>query len=137
VYNYARVFRWSAAVEDVYAGFKEASRRAEQHVPVEGTVWVMGEPEAEIKAENRRGSVEQVASYIQGEAVHRPDRGTLSDVIFRILASSFFLLTWGTVSAAILLEWFTPTIGVSLLSLPIVVAHRFWIKAYPVAQGAI
>ncbi|KAJ7327535.1 hypothetical protein DFH08DRAFT_710349 [Mycena albidolilacea] len=121
VYNYARVFRWSAAVEDVYAGFKEASRRAEQHMPVEGTVWVMGELEAEIKAENRRGSVEQVASYIQGEAVHRPDRGTLivgSDVIFRILASSFFalLLTWGTVSAAILLEWFTPTIGLSCRS---------------------
>jgi hypothetical protein len=117
VYNYARVFRWSAAVEDVYAGFKEASRRAELHVPVEGTVWVMGDREGEINPENRCGSVEHVANYIHGEAVLKPDRGTLavgSDVIFRILASSFFalLLTWGTVSAAMILDWFTPTIGV-------------------------
>ncbi|KAJ7799199.1 hypothetical protein B0H14DRAFT_3788487 [Mycena olivaceomarginata] len=121
VYNYARVFRWSAAVEDVYAGFTEASRRAELHVPVEGTVWVTGDREGEINPENRRGSVEHVVNYIHGEAVLKPDRGTLavgSEIIFRILASSFFalLLTWGTVSAAMILDWFTPTIGLSCRS---------------------
>ncbi|KAJ6474232.1 hypothetical protein C8R45DRAFT_1160437 [Mycena sanguinolenta] len=118
VYNYARVFHWTAAVEVVCSGFSEAARRAADQMPVEGTVWVIGDG-VEIKAENRRGSTENVSSYIGGEDSHRFNfHGILSGVIFRMLASSIFalLLTWGTVSAAMIIEYLTPTIGLSCRS---------------------
>jgi acylphosphatase len=110
VYNYARLFHWTAAVEAVHSGFSEAARRAAEHMPVEGTVWVAGDG-VEIKPENRRGSLENVSNYI-GEEDGRGFRIS-SGVIFRILASSVFalLLTWGTISAAMIIEYLTPTIG--------------------------
>jgi hypothetical protein len=52
-------------VEDVYAGFKAASRRAEQLIPVEGTIWVTSDPEAEINPENRCGSMGHVENYMK------------------------------------------------------------------------
>ncbi|KAK7038448.1 hypothetical protein R3P38DRAFT_3350476 [Favolaschia claudopus] len=67
VYNYARLFRWSAAVDTVYAAFTVASQRAALHLPVEGTVWETGDHECEIKADNRRGSMESVSNYIFAE----------------------------------------------------------------------
>ncbi|KAF8206843.1 hypothetical protein K438DRAFT_1904917 [Mycena galopus ATCC 62051] len=120
VYNYARLFHWTAAVEVVYSGFREAARRAAEQMPVEGTVWVIGDG-VEIKPENRRGSMENVSSYIGDEDSHRYKfHGILSGVIFRMLASSIFalLLTWGTVSAAMIIEYLTPTIGSVLSSVP-------------------
>jgi hypothetical protein len=97
-------------VEAVHSGFSEAARRAAEHMPVEGTVWVAGDG-VEIKPENRRGSLENVSNYI-GEEDGRGFRIS-SGVIFRILASSVFalLLTWGTISAAMIIEYLTPTIG--------------------------
>ncbi|KAJ7807301.1 hypothetical protein B0H14DRAFT_2873741 [Mycena olivaceomarginata] len=118
VYNYARLFHWTAAVEAVHSGFSEAARRAGEHIPVEGTVWVAGDG-VEIKAENRRGSLENVSNYIGEKDGHRfKVHGISSGVIFRILASSVFalLLTWGTVSAAMIIEYLTPTIGLSCRS---------------------
>ncbi|KAJ7789093.1 hypothetical protein B0H14DRAFT_2945877 [Mycena olivaceomarginata] len=118
VYNYARLFHWTAAVEAVHSGFSEAARRAGEHIPVEGTVWAAGDG-VEIKAENRRGSLENVSNYIGEKDGHRfKVHGISSGVIFRILASSVFalLLTWGTVSAAMIIEYLTPTIGLSCRS---------------------
>ncbi|KAF7341240.1 hypothetical protein MVEN_01859600 [Mycena venus] len=117
VYNYARVFRWHAAAEAVYSGFSEASRRVEQRAPVEGTVWIAGNREVEVHPENRRGSMEHVSNYIRSEDVFR-DRWISSGVVCRMFASSIFalLLTWGTISAAMLVEWLTPTIGLSCKS---------------------
>ncbi|KAF7335587.1 hypothetical protein MVEN_02213000 [Mycena venus] len=117
VYNYARLFRWNAAVEAVYSGFSEASRRAAQRTPVEGTVWTVGDPEIEIHLENRHGSLEHVSNYIRGEVAFK-NHWISSSVVCRMFASAIFalLLTWGTVSAAMLLEWLTPTIGLSCRS---------------------
>jgi hypothetical protein len=116
VYNYARIFHWNAAVEAVYSGFSEASRRAEQRTPVEGTAWITGDREVEIHLENRRGSLEHVSNYICGEDVFK-DRWISSGIVCRMFVSAIFalLLTWGTISAAILLEWLTPTIGMRSL----------------------
>ncbi|KAJ7924271.1 hypothetical protein B0H13DRAFT_1864141 [Mycena leptocephala] len=117
VYNYARIFHWNAAVEAVYSGFSEASRRAQQRTPVEGTAWITSDREVEIHLENRRGSLEHVSNYICGEDVFK-DRWISSGIVCRMFVSAIFalLLTWGTISAAILLEWLTPTIGLSCRS---------------------
>ncbi|KAJ7112476.1 hypothetical protein C8R44DRAFT_710993 [Mycena epipterygia] len=114
VYNYARIFSWTAAVEALYSAFNEASRRADQHKTVDGRLWAPGDREGEVKAENRRGWTEHVSSYISAEhpVVDR------NSIIFRIVISSIFalLLSWGTISAAIVIEWFTPRIGLSCRS---------------------
>ncbi|KAJ7488090.1 hypothetical protein FB451DRAFT_1226406 [Mycena latifolia] len=115
VYNYARIFSWTAAVEAVYSAFDEANLRAESRTPVTPNfVWV-NDPEGKIKDENRRGSLEHVAGYIERVDERRWIPGSL---IFRILVSSAFalLLTWGTISGAMLLQLFTPTIGLSCRS---------------------
>ncbi|KAJ6553485.1 hypothetical protein DFH09DRAFT_1166747 [Mycena vulgaris] len=120
IYNYARLFRWTAAVEAVHSAFDEASCRAERHMPVDpDKVWVHGPHDAELDAENRRGSMEHVASYAGVGGEHAVGRRPIStSIIFRILISSIsaLVLTWGTVSAAMLIKWFTPTIGLSCRS---------------------
>ncbi|KAJ7896519.1 hypothetical protein B0H13DRAFT_2522979 [Mycena leptocephala] len=117
IYSYARIFSWTAAVDMVYSGFDEASHRAESHTPVDpNNLWIH-DPHGEIKPENRRGSLEHVASYTYSELAYRRYRVSGS-VIFRILLSSFFalLLTWGTVSAGMVIEFFTPTVGLACRS---------------------
>ncbi|KAK7018898.1 hypothetical protein R3P38DRAFT_1277701 [Favolaschia claudopus] len=123
VYNYARLFRWSAAVDTVYAAFTVASQRAALHLPVEGTVWETGDHEFEIKADNRRGSMESVSNYIFAENDQlklNPNLGNIisSSLISRMISASIgaLFLTWGTVGGAIVVAWFTPTIGLSCVS---------------------
>ncbi|KAJ6553493.1 hypothetical protein DFH09DRAFT_1166766, partial [Mycena vulgaris] len=120
IYNYARLFRWTAAVKAVYSAFNEASCRAERRMPVDpDKLWVHGPCDAELDAENRRGSMEHVASYAGVGGEHAVGRRPIStSIIFRILISSIsaLVLTWGTVSAAMLIKWFTPTIGLSCRS---------------------
>ncbi|KAJ7661854.1 hypothetical protein B0H17DRAFT_1337114 [Mycena rosella] len=117
VYNYARIFCWTAAVEAVYSAFNEATLRAENCTPVNPNfVWVH-DRDGKIKDENRRGSLKHIAFYVGGDPGDEK-RWVPGSVIFRILVSSAFalLLTWGTISGAMLLQFFTPTIGLSCRS---------------------
>ncbi|KAJ7144534.1 hypothetical protein C8R44DRAFT_657908 [Mycena epipterygia] len=118
IYNYARLLPWSLAVEHVYAAFRAASHRAGNHIPVRpDIVWTKG-PKDELDPANRRGSLTQVAAYIQyipgaGDTNHE-----IPDVRSRSLTASFMALslTWGTIGSAILLEWSTPTKGLGCRS---------------------
>ncbi|KAJ7612000.1 hypothetical protein DFH06DRAFT_1243856 [Mycena polygramma] len=117
VYNYSRIHSWTAAVDAVCCAFEEASRRADSHVPVNPTnVWVH-DRDGDVRAENRSGSLEHVAKYVDSDPACARSRVSGS-VIFRMFVASVFalLLTWGTIGAAMLLQFFTPTIGLSCRS---------------------
>ncbi|KAJ6589768.1 hypothetical protein B0H19DRAFT_924057 [Mycena capillaripes] len=116
VYNYARIFCWTAVVEVVHSAFDEAALRAESRTPVNPHfVWVH-DRDGEIRDENRRGSLEHVAGYIDYDPGY--EGRFPGSVLFRILVSSAFavLLTWGTISGAMMLQFFTPTVGLSCRS---------------------
>ncbi|KAJ7260724.1 hypothetical protein C8J57DRAFT_479257 [Mycena rebaudengoi] len=118
VNNYARIFSWTLAVDRVYVVFREASRRAEQRIPVNPiSAWVKGDRDIRIHPENRRGSVDQVAAYT-GDTYEQNSTDCIHSAVFRIVVSAFLalILTWGTIGAAMLTQWFTPTRGLSCRS---------------------
>lgn len=118
IYNYARFLPWTLAVEDVYYAFREASERSDRHQAVSGATWEMGDRHMNIRPENRRGSLTQVAAYvkptIKPATFYASKRSRWGPgVISRFLLASLLALslTWGSVGAAILVAFFTPTKG--------------------------
>jgi len=114
VYNYARFFGWTLAVEHVYCAFAEASKRSDNHQAVDsGTEWKEDES-MRIHPQNRRGSLAQVAAYI----TIKPRSRWGPDVVPRFLLATFLALslTWGTIGAAILIAFSVPTRGIGCRS---------------------
>ncbi|KAJ7321231.1 hypothetical protein DFH08DRAFT_889398 [Mycena albidolilacea] len=115
IYNYARMVPWSLSVGRMYAAFSAASYRAEHNIPVSAEIpWEKGTGHG-VNPANRRGCLDQVAAYIQ-----RPSdqHGEISGGGFRSLHASLMalLLTSGTLGSATLMDWYTPTIGLSCRS---------------------
>ncbi|KAJ7621063.1 hypothetical protein FB45DRAFT_928236 [Roridomyces roridus] len=126
IYNYARFIPWTLAVEEVYCGFREASEKSDSRQPVNlRAEWTKGDRNTRVHPENRRGSDAQVAAYVEPVADpeirhHFPLRRRRwgPGVVSRfIVAAGFALsLTWGSVGAAILVAFFTPTKGLACRS---------------------
>ncbi|KAJ7083628.1 hypothetical protein B0H15DRAFT_416574 [Mycena belliarum] len=124
IYNYARFLPWTLAVEDVYHAFREASDKSETHQPVDSpSEWEKGDRNTRICPQNRRGSLAQVAAYIKptvepGTSYAKGRSRWGPGVLSRFLLASFLalFLTWGTVGAAILIAFFTPTKGIACRS---------------------
>ncbi|KAF7303677.1 hypothetical protein MIND_00597100 [Mycena indigotica] len=122
IYNYARFLPWSMAVETVYVAFREASERSNSYRPVNGEMaWQKGDRMMPVRPENRQGSLEQITAYVKTYPVEiepskrsRWGRGMVS----RFLLASFLalVLTWGTIGAAILVAFYTPTKGIACRS---------------------
>ncbi|KAJ7260746.1 hypothetical protein C8J57DRAFT_1636862 [Mycena rebaudengoi] len=111
--NYARIFSWALAVERVYVVFREASRRTELRLPVNpNSIWIKGNRDIQIQPENRRGSLDQITAYTE-DTWQQNSTDWIYSAVFRIVVSSALalILTWGTIGAAILIQWFTPTRG--------------------------
>ncbi|KAJ7100436.1 hypothetical protein C8R44DRAFT_834778 [Mycena epipterygia] len=118
IYNYARLLSWSLPAEHVYAAFSSASYRAGRHMPVRPDIaWSKGTQD-EIDPANRRGSVAQVAAYIQYVPAAGDTNYRIPDVRRRSLIASLMALslTWGTGASAMLLDWSTPTKGLACRS---------------------
>jgi hypothetical protein len=101
IYNYARFLTWTLAVEDIYCAFREASVHSDNHQPVSGQGWEIGDRNTMVHHLNRRGSRAQVTAYGNFEPGEifinrRYRRG--SGVVSRCLlaASVALFLTWGT-----------------------------------------
>jgi hypothetical protein len=117
IYNYARALPWAQAVEEVYRVFEEAAARAERHLSVDPQIpWEREEkgPRGKVKvsAQNRRGTLAQVEMYVRPtRSVSRSHWGP--GVFSRIFVSSLLALalTWATTGAAVIVVFFTPTIG--------------------------
>ncbi|KAJ7198831.1 hypothetical protein GGX14DRAFT_373797 [Mycena pura] len=123
IFNYARFLPWTLAVEDVYRAFREASYKSEGEQPVDSSAtWERGDRNSRVRPGNRRGSLPQVAAYVMPVVkplafelldTHRRSRWG-PDIVSRFLLASLLAvgLTWGTVGAAIVVSYFTPTEGI-------------------------
>jgi hypothetical protein len=94
----------------MYAAFSAASYRAENNIPVNAEIpWEKAIGHG-VNPANRRGWLDQVAAYIQRLG---GQHGEIADGGSRSLQASLMaiFLTCGTLGSAILIDWFTPTIG--------------------------
>ncbi|KAE9388399.1 hypothetical protein BT96DRAFT_436762 [Gymnopus androsaceus JB14] len=117
IYNYARLFSWTAAVEEISGYFHEATRNSRLHHPVDSDVqWVHGERNCPLRDENRAGTSSQVVKYCTSFFPRKSRWG--SGVWGRIIIASILalILQWGTAGAAIFVTWETPTRGLGCRS---------------------
>ncbi|KAJ2912698.1 hypothetical protein MD484_g7711, partial [Candolleomyces efflorescens] len=126
IYNYARFLPWVQAVEKVYGTFGAASERYHHHESVDpGIGWVaMGDRISgrwsKLHERNRVGSVTQVADYCPIDPHNQHTFGSRwgPNVFSRIAVASAlaFMLQWGTVGAAFIVVYYTPTTGLGCRS---------------------
>ena len=111
IYNYARLFSWVDTVEKVSAAFEAASDRCYNHESVDGSTWVIAEHRNELDNSNRVGNATQVTDYCV-PLLRRRSCLELK-VLSRMFVASVFalMLQWGTVGAATMMAWVTPTQG--------------------------
>ncbi|KAJ4482096.1 hypothetical protein J3R30DRAFT_2123684 [Lentinula aciculospora] len=117
VYNYARLFSWTAVVEEVCVHFEEATRRSRLFQPVASEKnWVLGEQSCHVRSENRRGTSLEVVTYCAPPFLKSNRWG--SGLCGRIIVSSIMalILQWGTTGAAMVVAIETPTRGLGCLS---------------------
>ena len=114
IYNYARFLPWVQAVVVVSNAFGIISERDHHHDPVDpGTEW--RDRNSETGGAVTASQVENYCLPRPGSLYHRPRPrwGLDSSAVSRMFIASALALTlqWGTTSAAVIIVWFTPTIG--------------------------
>ncbi|KAG1728557.1 hypothetical protein EDB19DRAFT_157705 [Suillus lakei] len=141
VFNYSRSLRWASTAETIFMVFKVASEKAHSHLPVCGSDWVKPDniesdttedietiqyldtaqnidATQNIDNRNRRGSFQDVAVYCAQPNVAQSSHWA-PGVFTRIAIASCvsLALQWGTVGAAFLVGWFTPTTKIGCRSM--------------------
>ncbi|KAJ3983077.1 hypothetical protein F5890DRAFT_1525358 [Lentinula detonsa] len=117
IYNYARLFSWTAVVEEISGRFHEATRRSHLFQPVSSEMdWLPSDRNGDMQEENRIGTSYEVVAYCSSFLPRRYRWG--SGVWGRIIVASIFalILQWGTTGAAIFVVWETPTRGLGCRS---------------------
>ncbi|KAG1769634.1 hypothetical protein EDD22DRAFT_1048049 [Suillus occidentalis] len=97
VFNYSRSLEWACTAEDVFLMYKAASEKARSRIPV---------------------NAEKIAAYCTqpGRALRSHwAPGVFTRMVIASCAS--LALQWGTVGGALIVEWFTPTVGLGCRSL--------------------
>ncbi|KAK7052429.1 hypothetical protein R3P38DRAFT_3306158 [Favolaschia claudopus] len=110
IYNYARFFPWTLAVEHVYYAFREASEKSNRHQPVSGRNWERGDKNTRVHHLNRRGTSTQITAYVKDEPakIYPKLRSRWGSGVFsRFLVAALMALglTWGTTGAAIIVAF--------------------------------
>ncbi|KAJ3853391.1 hypothetical protein EV368DRAFT_73497 [Lentinula lateritia] len=117
IYNYSRLFSWTAVAEEVCVCFEEATRRSRLNQPVASEKeWVLGEQSWHVQSDNRYGTSSEVVTYCSPLFRQRDRWG--HGVFGRIVVSSIMalFLQWSTAGAAMIVAIKTPTRGLSCLS---------------------
>jgi hypothetical protein len=115
IFNYARFLPWSQNVEEVVAAFHSASRQAGQQLHDNLSGWQSRESNLEVSPDDLRGSVEQMGAFLNDSRRSHWGPGVLSR--FLLASAGALFLQWGTAAAAIIIVWYTPTIGLGCRSL--------------------
>jgi hypothetical protein len=118
IFNYARLLPWTQNVEEVVAVFRHASDNAREHKRVDALPeWVEGSDESQVQSENRRGNLEQVIHYCTSSSSEIRSRWG-PNVWSRMLIASLIALSlqWSTAGAAIIIVWYSPTVGLGCRS---------------------
>jgi hypothetical protein len=114
IYNYARFLPWVMAVEEVCEAFHGASDHSYNHLSVDPTVgWVRIDKNQQPHERNRVGNRRQLEEYCRPLRAREIRSRWGPNVFSRMaIASSLAMaLQWGTAGSAIVVAWFTPTIG--------------------------
>lgn len=118
IFNYARVWGWMDAVEEVLNAFECASDNAEKMKTVSHEHWFLADPSrrADFHPLNRIGSLKQVQAYCGDHRIH--ERSLRKGAIKRIALASLIAvgLQWGTTISSILTMVFTPIKGLGCRS---------------------
>jgi len=104
IYYYSRFFVLSRIAEEIFSRIEIVAERAHNHLSVSGKPWNEGDV--------RTGNEIQVVKYCEPMiAIHKNLRS--SGMVTRVCVSIgvALLLQWGTTGAAIVVLWFTPTVG--------------------------
>ncbi|KAF9648876.1 hypothetical protein BDM02DRAFT_3128752 [Thelephora ganbajun] len=122
VFNYARFWEWSSAVEMIAQAFEHADGKARRHIPVNSRrEWVYPEEKHSTDhRHNRTGSIGQLQTYckfpVRGD--EEPVQPVPSGMWKRIFVASVFALglQWATTGSAAIIVIFTPTTGLGCRS---------------------
>jgi len=110
VFNYSRSLPWSSTAEITFLMFKRATQKARSGIPVRiGVDWVESEHPEVIHPMNRLGSPEEIDAYC---SVHSVIESHWAPGVFTrmaIASCAALALQWGTVGAALIVAYFTPT----------------------------
>ncbi|KAG1827918.1 hypothetical protein EV424DRAFT_586443 [Suillus variegatus] len=124
IYNYARAIPWSRSAEDVFNAFLMASNNSRMHRPVKtGDIWKNAVGKNVIESSNRSGNPSEVNAYCRLPRYAAPRYGVrspwASGIFFRMFMASLLsiALQWATTGAAVLVVYFTPTMGLGCRSL--------------------
>ena len=112
VYSYARFLPLVMAVEDVCEAFHGASDHYHDHLSVDPTIdWVMGNQQPHER--NRVGNKDQLEAYCKPLHAQTTRSRWGPNVFSRMAIASFLamVLQWGTAGSAVVVAWFTPTVG--------------------------
>lgn len=120
IFNYARFLPWMAGVEAVSEVFRAASDRYQHHESVDPNIaWVEVDRSQKPHERNRVGSITQVGQYCDTDKEFARRRSRWGPNVFsRIAVASLlaFTLQWGTVGAAFIVVYHTPTTGLGCRS---------------------
>jgi len=114
VYNYARFLSWVMVVEEVCEAFHGASDHYHDHRSVDPTIdWVTVGRNQQPHERNRVGDRRQLEEYCRPLNARTTRSRWGPNVFSRMVIASFLamVLQWGTTGSAIVVNWFTPTIG--------------------------
>ncbi|KAG8221406.1 hypothetical protein J3R82DRAFT_1589 [Butyriboletus roseoflavus] len=120
VFNYARTLSWCRTVYVTSLYYRAAWRKSNHRKGVDGR-HIPGNVRNDVPRESRLGNRGQIIRYCHPDDHEYPGpnilwpRGVFHNMIVASLMS--LMLQWGTTGAAILVVWFTPTIGFGCRSL--------------------
>lgn len=136
VFNYSRSLRWASTAETIFMVFKVASEEVHSHPPARGSDSVKFDKNIEsntakdietiqyietiqdINERSRRGSLQDIAVYcVQRNGVQSSHWAPGVFTRMAIASCASLALQWGTVGAAFLVGWFTPTTEIGCRSM--------------------
>ncbi|KAG0702070.1 hypothetical protein DFH29DRAFT_1069351 [Suillus ampliporus] len=119
VFNYSRSLRWASTAETVFLVFKGASGKAQSRIPVRSEAeWVESDYIKDIHPSNRRGSPREITAYcVQPDGVRRSHWAPGVFTRMAVASCTSLALQWGTVGAAVIVPYFTPTTRIGCRSL--------------------
>ncbi|KAG2754103.1 hypothetical protein P692DRAFT_20721158 [Suillus brevipes Sb2] len=136
VFNYSRSLRWASTAETIFMVFKVASEEVHSHPFARGSDSVKFDKNIEsntakdietiqyietiqdINERSRRGSLQDIAVYcVQRNGVQSSHWAPGVFTRMAIASCASLALQWGTVGAAFLVGWFTPTTEIGCRSM--------------------
>jgi len=110
VFNYSRSLQWAATAETAFQVFKAASEKAQHRIPVRSeNKWIESDIGV-IDPSNRRGSLAEISTYCAlPDGAQRSHWAPGVFTRMAIASCAALVLQWGTVGAAVILAYFTPT----------------------------